>query len=183
MKRLGLVYLSLMYQIKDILHRNDMNTIDEEYQSETYRRKVPFYVKVTDSFDDVYKHNAILPCVVVSSVRADESGLQIGGGHRNFRDYDIDIYARRNGERDDLTTIIYEGLDREADVRDFNTAFPEYTYDVGLKRLVEHFSGPVPNAISDLMIESKSVEYLPRIGPMDIYSHRAVIRLRTEDLR
>lgn len=183
MQRFGLVYLSLFFEIKDILHKNGVNTIDERYQTKTYRNQVPYYVKVTDSYDEVYKEEAELPCVVLDTLSMNESGLQIGGGYKNFRNYDIDIYCKDDTERDTITTIIYENLDSNTYVRDFNISFPEYIYDTADGLIKETFSGPVPNTISELIVDNKTVEYLPRVGPGDVDSHRAAIRVRTLDLR
>ncbi len=183
MQRLRLADLSVYYWIKDILHKAGMNTIDDGYQVNTYRAEVPYYVKVTDDYPSITKEGVVLPSVVLTMATLNEAGLQIGGGFKNYRNFDVDIFARRDGERDDLANVIYEGLDKTTTVRDFNIAFPEYVYVPANGILVEDFPGLVPDALSDLEIMNKSVEYITPTSPSEVDRHRAVIRLRTLDLR
>jgi hypothetical protein len=181
MRRLRLEQQSIYYAIKDILHKEGFNTLDEGSQADIYRTELPYYVKVMAGFPDVYKVEITLPSIVVEHVRTSEAGLQIGGGWKVNRTWSIDIYASRDGERDDLMEIIYEGFDQTTRLRDFNIAFPDYEYVGGV--LVEHFGGVVPNALSDLDFMTKSQEQIPRTSPAEIDSHRARILVRTLSLR
>jgi hypothetical protein len=183
MERIRLIDLSFQYFIKDILHKAHYNTIDEGSQANLYRIEVPDYLKVMDEYPDPFKEEVYLPTVAVSTDLMTESGLQIGGGYRNHRTFFVYIFCERSGEKDDLSTIIFEGLDFGTKVYNYNTGTPEYVYDVGLGRLVESYTGLAPVAISDLLIDSKSVEAVNRTAPADIGSHRALIRVHTLDLR
>jgi len=183
MERLRLVDLSFIYFIRDILHKANYNTLDEGEQANIYRIEVPDYIKVMDEYPDPFKETLILPTVAISWNLTNEQGLQIGGGFKNLRIFGINIFARRSGERDDLGTIIYEGLDTGTKVKNYNIAVPDYVYDSGSGRIMEHYSGAVPNATSDLLIDEKTIEDVPRTGRSDIDCHRALIRVHTLDLR
>ena len=183
MQRARLADLSFLFNTKKILHDNKMNTIAEGYQVDLYRTEVPYYINVTDDYPQVLKEGVYLPSVVITQSSISEAGLQIGGGFWNYRYFDVDIFARRDGERDDILNVIYEGLDKSATVKNYNLAFPEYVYSPSGGILVEHYSGVVPDAISDLEVLSKTVDYIPRTSPREVDSHRAVITVRTYDIR
>jgi hypothetical protein len=184
MKRLRLIDLSMYYWIKSILHAEEVNTLDVGSQADIFRTELPYYVKVMDAYPDPQKEEFTLPTIVISHEDSNEEGLQIGGGYRDFRMFNVDVFGSSEGERDDLTEIIYEGLDRDSQVRNFNTAFPHYVYDATLGILKEEFvPGPVPAAISDLIVEKKTTRTISRTSPFEISSHRALIRVQTLSLR
>ena len=183
MKRLRLTDISLYYHVKNILHKESMNTIDEGAQANIYRTEVPYYVKVMDEYPDVYKEDIVLPTLAVDHSVSDEAGLQIGGGYWSFRDFQIHIFASTDAERDDLSEIIYEGFDQGTHLRDFNVGFPEYLYNSISGLLEEYFPGPVAPAISDLDILEKSIRSVPRTSPAEVDAHRATIICRTLALR
>jgi hypothetical protein len=183
MEFIRLADISFIYHIKDILHRGGCNTLDEGSQANLYRAEVPYYVKVMDEYPDTFKEPLVMPSVAVDLTLTREQGLQIGGNYKNFRQFGIHIFAQRSGERDDIGTILYHGLDMDGYVKDYNVAVPDYVYSVTEGRLVEHWSGLVAPAMSDLITDEKTIENVPRTGAVDIDAHRALIRVRTLDLR
>jgi hypothetical protein len=184
MKRLRLIDLSIYYRVKEILHEEGYNTIDVGAQPNIYRAECPYYIKVMDRYPDPGKEEFILPTVVVASETTNETGLQIGGGYRDRRNFNLYVYARKDGERDDLMEILYEGFDHDISLRDFNIAFPHYIYSSGAGELQEEFApDPVPPSLSDLDILDKTAQMVPRTSPSEIDAHRALVKVRVESLR
>lgn len=173
----------MIYWIKNILHKVGFNTIAKGDQEELYRNEVPMVVSVIDEFPDPTKDELTLPCVSVEHERTSEEGLQIGGGFNERRTFNINIFARRDGERDDLAEAIYEGLDGEVKVLDYNIAMPTYVYSSGEGILTEYYGGDVPTPLSDLLVDNKQIETVPRLGPSEWDKHRALIRVTTRDIR
>lgn len=138
------------------------------------------YVSVIDAWP--HKELPQLPIVSVLHERFDRKGFQLGGGHKRFMDWNIEIFANNKGERDDLLEIIFDSLNnRHCSLYSFTNGYPlmydgTFNPDFTLTR--------VPNySIVDFLNVEASITGLPNWGFLqteDLNKYRAAINFSTE---
>jgi len=184
MERIRLTTNSILYFMKNEMHKKGINTIGEGDQTNLYRDKVPYYVRVMEGFPKTAKDFAVLPLVALDLVRSEIEGLQIGGGYRVYLDYVVEIFARRDGERDDLSEILYEIFDKDASLLNYEEGnFPTYVYSDAEGRLIEDYGGNVPPKIGDIIFSDRLLEIGRFQGLSEIENHRTSLSFRTQVLR
>lgn len=84
-------------------------------------------IYVVDGFPEGFE-DLKTPSVAIEheSSRAEE--LQLGPGKKNIRKYSIIVYARTDGERDDLGETIYGLFDSTMTIYDYNSVLTAGTY-------------------------------------------------------
>lgn len=75
---------------------------------EKLKEKKLNHVYVFDGFKE--NEDLIIPSIVIEHVLSFQKGLELGNFNRNIRDFEIEIYGRTKGERDDLSQIIEDLL-------------------------------------------------------------------------
>lgn len=185
MERLRELKNSIYYYIKDVLHDYGCNTIREGDQDELFRIEVPYFVYVNIDYDDIEIVETVLPSVVLFHDTGSSRPMQIGGGKYDAENFELDIYAKTNVERDDLLWKIFQALDDGSDyLYDFTNGSPYYTYASGEGLLIEYYPSGMPTAISPLYFEGVGKETLPRLSEVgEIDNHRAVITFTALTLR
>lgn len=185
MYRLRRIGYSLYYHVKDLLHRAGCNTIQDGDQANLYRTDVPYVVNVYYGYDDVELHDTDLPAIVIFHDLSRNTPLQIGGGWYDYSSFYIDVYGLRDSERDDLGSIIFEGLiDRPTSVYNYESSWPDFIYSSGEGRIVENYASGAPPAESDMWFEQVYYDTIPRLGTVgEVDNHRAVISLTAVTLR
>ena len=78
-------------------------------------------------------NNIKIPAISIEHEYSREEAFQIGTGKTNVRRFGIDVYARTDGERDDLSELVRNYFDRTIPVINYNDFYSLgiYTY-VGL---------------------------------------------------
>lgn len=131
------------------------------------------YVSVIDSwpYDDVPP----LPFVCIDMQKANKLPLQLGGGDIRDGYWNIQIFARNKGERDDLMDLIYDNV--------YQRRCPLYLLSSGLPlqngQYNEMFDSSVHNTYTSLFFENirKNLTGLPQWG---FYEQEQVNRYRAE---
>jgi hypothetical protein len=111
--------------------------------------------------------------------------LQIGGGWWDRFNYYIDIYAKSDSERDDLSYILFKGFnDDEITLSDYSTCYPTYVYSSGESILVPSYPDGVPEYRSSMYFQQVLLDPLPRLGTIgEVDNHRAVISFTAVAIR
>lgn len=183
MEAIRLTTLSIIYYLKNEFHKRGINTISEGDQENLYRNFVPYFVRIIEGFPKVSKDLAALPLIAVDMMSGDENPFQIGGGWKDDLYYNIEIFARRDGERDDLADMILEMVQKDIPLLDFNVGnFPTYVYSDSEGILKENYGGNVPPKLCDIVFLEKRIE-IPSLGIFELEAHRAVVSVRAEILR
>lgn len=101
---------SVIYFIKDLLYNAGFSTAD-------YR--------VTNSYPYTSTSVSVMPLVVVDSGPAVAVPYQLSSVNVNRYMFFIDVFAKSDSQRDDVSDIIFDSLKEERiPIYDFNTGFP-----------------------------------------------------------
>lgn len=171
---------SIYYFIKERLHRKGFNTIREYDQTNLYRVEVPTYVGVFYDFDDVELDDTTLPTIVLTHNTTANRPLQIGGGWWSQDSFYVDVFAKNNTERDELSCILHESFnDYTINLNDYSLGnWPEFVYNSGEGFLETHYPSGAPTVPSDIYFRNVSMDTLPRVGTIgEVDNHRSLISL------
>lgn len=64
--------------------------------------------------------NAVVPAIVIESQTTVEDPFQLGSGKKDIRHFNVDVYARSDGERDDIGELLRYFLRQSVPIYDYN---------------------------------------------------------------
>jgi hypothetical protein len=84
-------------------------------------------IYLEDGYPEDY-NNIRLPSISLEHAMSHDDPFQLGGGLINVRRYDINVYARTDGERDDLGEIVRGYLKKTMTIYDYNEVLNNNNY-------------------------------------------------------
>jgi len=110
MQRMRLADASLIYHLREMMEANGWTTGNYE---------------VKDAYPDNLAEITKFPVLTVQTLSVDAKPIQIGSKSTMNVTWAIDIFAKTDGQRDDVAQLLWdELLDAQLNIYDFNNGFP-----------------------------------------------------------
>jgi hypothetical protein len=103
-------------------------------------------IYLMDGFPEDY-NNIKIPAIAIEHSFSNSNAFQIGTGKEAVRRFEIDIYARTDGERDDLGETVYNYFSNSMPIYDYNSVLTSGVYlQVGLADFSNVMMRPIRDA-------------------------------------
>jgi hypothetical protein len=106
-------------------------------------------IYLVDGYPEEIK-NIKLPTIAIDQITAFDEPLQLGLGKFRKYSYEIGIYARTDGERDDLSELVRNFFDSTMTIYNYNLVFASGVYqslgtaDFDQIRMIKSYPGDIP---------------------------------------
>lgn len=102
---------------------------------------LPSFVTVVDGFPE---DDLVLPTVAVEVKQVWGVPFELGGTEQTRRFWTIDVFAQNKSQRDDFADLIFDKLEQNIPVYDYNEGFPPPTpTQLGILKCFERKNSPV----------------------------------------